>query len=214
MTTNKYFNHLYDNVEQSLMADILQEAIQVYGIDAYYIVRDIEDFDTLLREEKLSVFRTTYKIDAYLTTPYESNMTKYMTKFGFRFEDNCEIVISAQSWDEIGTGFPQPREGDYIYIGDPEDQHGSFVNSTYLISNVWDNALDTPQYGIISFRLVLTSATRNFSNVLDTNYSDINEFLNPTLEKENKTTIKKPADDFADINVVPAGNAMTKWGVK
>jgi seryl-tRNA synthetase len=38
--------------------------------------------------------------------------------------------------------------------------------------------------------------------------------LIPFLEKDNKTTIKKPADDFTDINVVPSGNPFTKFGMK
>jgi hypothetical protein len=49
---------------------------------------------------------------------------------------------------------------------------------------------------------------------MDTNYTDINDYLNPTVEKDNKTTIKKPADDFTDINVVPSGNPFTKFGMK
>lgn len=215
MATNKYFDHLYNENEQDTFTDIVQEAIQQHGVDVTYIVRDMEDFDELLREEKLSVFRTTYKVDAYVVDAGQnSNMQKYMSKFGFRFEESTEIIISAKSWDEIHTGFPQPREGDYVYIGNPDSQYGSFINCMFQITQIWDGHPDTFQFGTISsYRLTLVVANKSYSNVMDTNYTDINDFLNPTEESENKTTIKQPADDFSDVNVMPSGNPFTKWGM-
>lgn len=212
--TNKYFDHLYNANEQDMFIDIVQEAIEQHGVSVTYIVRDMEDFDDLLREEKLSVFRTTYTVDAYVSNNGQnSNMQNYMSKFGFRFEESTEIIISAKSWDECKTGFPQPRAGDYVYIGNPNSPYASFVNSMYQITQIWDGHPDTMQFGTIaSFRLTLVTATRNHSTIGDTNYTDINDFLNPSIEEENKTTIKEVADDFTDVNVVPSGNPFTKWG--
>ena len=105
MTVNRYFDHLYNENEQNEYMDIVQESIQQHGIDVLYIVRDMEDFDELLREEKLSVFRTTYKIDAYMTNAGQNmNMQKHMSKFGFRFEESTEIIISAKSFISIFLG--------------------------------------------------------------------------------------------------------------
>lgn len=216
MATNKYFDHLYNESEQDTFADLMQESIQINGVDVLYIVRDIEKFDELLREEKLSVFRTTYTIEAYMqNNGQNTTMQKYMSKFGFRFEENTEIIISSKSWDELGTGFAQPREGDYIYIGDPNDQYASFVNCMFQINQMWDGHPDTMQFGAVSsYRLSLSSVNKSYSNIMDTTYTDINEFLNPTKESENKTTVKKEADKFTDINVVSGGNPFTKFGKK
>ena len=49
---------------------------------------------------------------------------------------------------------------------------------------------------------------------MDTNYSDINDFLNPVIENDKKTSIKTPADEFTDVEVVPLGNPFHKWGTK
>lgn len=216
MATNKYFDHLYNENEQNEFLDIVQESIQQHGVDVLYIVRDIEDFDALLREEKLSVFRTTYTVDAYLSNQGQNqNMQKYMSKFGFRFEESTELIISAKSWDQLGTSLKQPREGDYIYIGNPEDQYSSFVNCMFQINQVWDGHPDTMQFGAVaSYRLTLSSVNKSYNNIMDTNYTDINDFLNPNPVQDNKTTIKKEADDFMDVNIVPDGNMFTKWGIK
>lgn len=216
MATNKYFDLLYNESEQDVFIDLMQESIQIHGVDVLYIVRDMEKMDELLREEKLSVFRTTYKIEAYMqNNGQNTTMQKYMSKYGFRFEENTEIVISAKSWDELGTGFAQPKEGDYIYVGDPDDTYASFVNCMFQINQVWDGHPDTMQFGAVSsYRLSLSSVNKSYSNIMDTNYTDINDFLNPTTESENKTTVKAFADDFTDINVVSGGNPFTKWGSK
>ncbi len=216
MSTNKYFDNLYNKGEQDMFVDIVQEAIQIHGSNVLYIVRDIEDFDSLLREEKLSVFKTSFEIDAYVqNNGQNTSMQKYMSKFGFRFEENTEIIISAKSWDECGSGFAQPREGDYVYIGNPRDQYDSFVNCMFVINQMWGGYPDNYQFGSTSsYRLTLSSVNKSHNNIMDTNYSDINDFLNPVIENDKKTSIKTPADEFADVEVVPLGNPFHKWGTK
>lgn len=213
MSTNKYFNNLYHDNTQNLFEDLLQESIQIHGVDIIYIVRDVERFDELLREEKLSIFKTTYKLEAYVpNVGQNTTMQKFMSKFGFRFEENSEVIISSKTWDELGTGFVQPREGDYIYIGNPDENYASFVNCTFQINQIWDGIPDTKQFGsTAAYRLTLSSVNKNYSAVIDTNYTDINEFLNPTETSENKTTIKKKADEFTDVNV-SISNPFTKFG--
>lgn len=51
MTINKYFDNLYNQNEQDMFIDIVQESVQIHGTSITYIVRDIEKFDELLREE-------------------------------------------------------------------------------------------------------------------------------------------------------------------
>ncbi len=213
MTVNRYFDHLYNESEQDMFVDILQESIQIHGSNILYIPRIIEDFDTLLREEKLSVFKTTYTIDAYVSNGGQNTtMQKYMSKFAFRFEETSEVIISTKSWDELGTGFVQPREGDYIYIGNPDNQYASFVNCMFTITQIWDGIPDTMQFGATAaYRLTLTSVNKSYNNIVDTNYNDINDYLNPTEASENKTTIKKVADEYSDVNV-EISNPFHKWG--
>lgn len=215
MATNNYFNSLLDNREQSLMSDLVAESISIYGMNVTYIVRDTEKFDDLLREEKLSVFRNTYIIDAFMSNQDTSGMQKYMSKFGFKFEDNTEIIISKQSWDMLSTGFIQPREGDYIYLGQPDDQYGSFVNAMYVINNVWDNQEDTAQFGnIVSYKLVLSSANKSYSNIMETNYNDINDFLNADNKEEMKTAINDISEDFANDFEIPKKKNYKNWGIQ
>lgn len=213
--TNRYFEHLYQTSEQDIWLDLVQESIQIHGTDVVYIVREIENMDELLREEKLSVFRKTFIVDSYVEGQGNGgSMQKYMSKFGFRFEDNKEIYISTKSWAELENGMVQPREGDYIYIGNPENPYASFVNCMYQINQVWDGHSDSFQFGSIpSYRLVLSSVNKSHSNVFDTEYTDINDFLNPPDENDDVPTAKPFADDFLDINIVENSNDFHRWGM-
>lgn len=212
---NKYFDNLYNKSEQDLFSDLVKESIEIHGSSVLYIVRDLEGFDDLLREEKLSVFKTTYKVDAYVQGSDNSAMQKYMSNFGYRFEQTTEVIIATLTWDAIGSGFNQPREGDYIYIGNPNDTNRSFVNCMFQIDQVSAGTPEVNQFGgTHAYKLSLSTVNKSYSKVLDTPYTDINDILNPTPEKDNLTTIKKPADDFADVNVFPISNSFNKWGIK
>lgn len=215
MTINKYFDNLYNQNEQDMFIDIVQESVQIHGTSITYIVRDIEKFDELLREESLSVFRQTYRVDAYMSnTGSNTNMQKFMSRYGWRMEESTELIIPAKSWDELHTSYNQPREGDYIYIGNPDDTYGSFVNCMFQITNVWDGHPDSFQFGAIaSYKLTLVIANKSHNNIMDTGYTDINDYLNPTDASENKTTIKKAADEFGDVNIIVDGNPLTRFGV-
>lgn len=208
MATNRYFENLYQTSEQSLYADLLTESIQIYGVDVVYIVRDIEDFDEILREEKLSRFKTTYNIEGYMPdTGQCEGLQNYMSKFGYRFEETTELIISSDRWNQLNTGFQRPREGDFIYIGNPNDQYASFVNCTFQINSCVPGHPEMFQFGKMhSYRLYLTTATKTHNNIIETEYDDVNEYLNVTDAEEFASATNSVSQEFEKINIINKGN--------
>ena len=66
MAVNKHF-HTSNNqgtaAEQSLIADLVAEAIQIHGHDVYYLDRELVAEDTVLGTDALSKYQTQVPIE-------------------------------------------------------------------------------------------------------------------------------------------------------
>lgn len=214
MTTNRYFDNLYNSSESDMYSDLTIEAIQMYGIDCLYIVREIENIDELLKEETLSKFRITYDIEAIVQPNGNvDGRQNYMSKFGFRFEEMTEIYISVKRFDELGTGFFRPREGDLIYLGNKNNTYGSFVNNIFHITSVeYGSESGNWQFGgQHTYKLSMTNASHSYNDVAETNYDEINNSLNVNPANEQATTTKTFTDTFATETILPKGNPFGNW---
>lgn len=112
--------------------------IQGSGVDIWYIPLENFELDPILKEPKKVVFDRAYQIEAYI--PDGGNFEgeqNIMSKLGFRVRQTTELIISRKRFRELGTDRPRPKEGDLIYIGDPENPDGSFTNTMFQINGVW-----------------------------------------------------------------------------
>ena len=101
MPTNKYFNHLYAKNEQKVFTDLVYEAIRIHGVDVVYIKREYVEIDEVLREPKQSTFKETYVVEMYIPdTGQGGGDQSFMSKFGFRFQETSEAILSIRAWDE------------------------------------------------------------------------------------------------------------------
>ena len=123
MGRNVYFNHAV-KTEQNLYEDLIIEAMEIYGLQVYYIPRSITRLDDILNEDIASVFGDAYMITMYLedlTDGYGGEQT-LMSKFGLEIRDTSNWVVARKTWEqfigiqnnEIIAG--RPNEGDLIYI--------------------------------------------------------------------------------------------------
>jgi hypothetical protein len=118
MPTNPYFNFTLENNEQTLVEDLITEAIQIYGHSAYYIPREDANMDRLFGEDPLSSFDQAFELEVYLksSTNFGGNDT-LMTKFGVTIEDTLTLLISMRRFNQVlGTRMARPREGDIIFL--------------------------------------------------------------------------------------------------
>jgi hypothetical protein len=117
MAVNPFFNFTNFSSEQTLIEDLIVEAIQIYGHDAYYIPRSDNALDLLLGEDPLSSYGAGYSIELYLKSSDSfQGQSEFMSKFGLQIEDQATFLMAARRFDELGTGLFRPRENDIIYI--------------------------------------------------------------------------------------------------
>ena len=115
--------------EQSLISDLMKEAIQIQGYNIYYLPRENVAKDYLFGEDTISLFRDAIALECYIKSieGYEGN-GHILAKFGLDVQDDLSIQIHQDRFrDEISSKFNniiRPREGDLIYFG--LDKHSIF----------------------------------------------------------------------------------------
>lgn len=126
MAVNPFFLH-GSSTEQSLVQDLINEQLRMYGIDVYYLPRKIINKDTILQEVQTSKFDNSFIIEAYVNNvDGYSGAGDIMTKFGMSLRDEVTLTISRERFEEFispilltvygPNAANRPREGDLIYF--------------------------------------------------------------------------------------------------
>ena len=123
MPVNLYFNNFpNDQVtsEQLLVEDLVIEAMQMHGMDVYYMPRSSGDsVDMLYGEDTLKRYTVAHSIEMYL-----ENVTgmdgegDFMSKFGLEIRDELSLLVSRKRFRYTtgASNLIRPREGDLVYI--------------------------------------------------------------------------------------------------
>jgi hypothetical protein len=113
--------------EQSLVQDLINEQLKIYGVDVYYLPRKYVTKKTVIKEVIESKFDNAYPIEAYVDTydGYEGQGT-ILSKFGIQPLTDVTLIISRDRFEnyiqpliknlpniELST---RPKEGDLIYF--------------------------------------------------------------------------------------------------
>ncbi len=113
--------------EQSLLQSLVNESIQIHGIDVYYIPREFKTIPKVFREVIESEYNFAYPIEAYIKT-YEGHegTGTILSKFGIQEMDNTTLIISKERFEvdisPLIQNIPdiqisnRPKEGDLIYF--------------------------------------------------------------------------------------------------
>ena len=120
MATNFYFNPLPTSQitpEQLLVEDLVIEAMQMYGMDTFYLPRSSRDsVDYLYGEDTLKQYNTVFPLEMYMenVTGMEGEQD-FISKFGLEIRDEMTLLVSRRRF--VAT-VPQirPNEGDLIYV--------------------------------------------------------------------------------------------------
>ena len=101
-----------------LVEDLVIEAMQIHGMDVYYLPQTSRDqVDMLYGEDTLKEFRSAYGIEMYLENV--SGMDgegDFISKFGLEIRDEVTLLMSRRRFASLGTSLLRPREGDLVYI--------------------------------------------------------------------------------------------------
>ena len=115
--------------EQRLVQSLINEQLQIYGVDVIYLPRKILSKDEILTEVQSSTFNDNYAIEAYINT-YEgyTGAGDIMTKFGMSLKDELTVTISKERFEDFISTFladlpsserevaTRPCEGDLIFF--------------------------------------------------------------------------------------------------
>ena len=84
--------------EQSLIQDLINEQLRMYGVEVHYLPRKYLTEKTIIREVVQSMFDDAYPIEAYVDNfeGYGDNTT-ILSKFGIQSTQEINLIISKKS---------------------------------------------------------------------------------------------------------------------
>ncbi len=112
--------------EQRLIQNLINEQLQIYGVEVTYIPRKFVNKQSIIEEVQSSKFDDNFLIEAYVNT-YEgySGAGDIMTKFGVSLKDELTLTISKERFEDFIAPFlnddeyelaTRPREGDLVFF--------------------------------------------------------------------------------------------------
>jgi len=146
MARNAFYNQYAEvRQEQSLVEDLIIEAIRIYGIDTYYLPRTHVNLDYLYTEDTLTKFDDALEMEMYVKT-YDGfvGQQEFLSKFGLQVDESITFTIAQKRFTQSLTesllteyghnlilengdelireqtydysDIIRPREGDLIYL--------------------------------------------------------------------------------------------------
>lgn len=108
--------------EQNLIQDLVDEQIKMYGLECYYIPRQIYE-DKLWNDIYYSQFKDSYLIEMYLENFEQfGGNGDMLSKFGLRVTDEVQLTVSRRRWKDfvdVSTNKivgGRPNDGDLIWF--------------------------------------------------------------------------------------------------
>lgn len=212
MSLNKYFNQTRNAPEQDLFSDLLVEVIQIGGVDALYIKREVTKLDKILSEPTAAQYKDTYTIEMFFPNAETSDGNGfYMSNIGLNFNEVAEFYLSIRRWNEVvGDDMIRPREGDLVYIGNKDHTHGSYINRLYQIKNVTLGLPERGQFGKNhAFKLIAEIYTPEYDK-FDTDINDIDENYNTYHDEEFINSINVANFEEAQDIMVQTENPLAE----
>lgn len=128
---NKYFNSFSEENEQNLVQTLIDESIQIFGFDVYYLPKTQNNTNTILGEDTTSTYTTSYAIEMYLENVegFEGDKN-FLSNLGLNIRKNVNLLVSNNRFIDVVRQGPfnipnptinldqtiRPLEGDLIYF--------------------------------------------------------------------------------------------------
>jgi len=113
--------------EQSLVQDLINEQLRMYGVEVHYMPRQFITTKTVIEEVIESSFKEAYPLEAYVENfeGYNDN-TVILSKFGIQSQQEITLTISKERYETYIRPLAQqnslnlvperPKEGDLVYF--------------------------------------------------------------------------------------------------
>lgn len=111
------------HTEQNLIQDLVDEQIRLFGMDVYYVPKEML-IDRSLNDVVLNIFKEAYLIEMMLINVegFGGASALSMSKFGLKITDEVTLAVSKRRWtnftilNESTFVTNKPNEGDLIYV--------------------------------------------------------------------------------------------------
>lgn len=99
----------------------MEEVIQIHGIDTYYVVRTLNDFDPIYGTDDQSSYTQALDCEMYVDSVRGfSGQRDFMSAFGAQIRDEVVLSVSKTAFEKncttVNSTLNRPREGDLIYV--------------------------------------------------------------------------------------------------
>ena len=87
--------------EQSLIQDLINEQLKIYGVEVYYLPREYMTEKTVIKEVVESQFTNAFPIEAYVDT-YDGygGQGTLLSKFGIQEVDDLTLIVSKERYED------------------------------------------------------------------------------------------------------------------
>jgi hypothetical protein len=101
--------------EQRLVQDLINEQLQIYGVEVTYIPRKMVNRSTIIEEVTSSKFDDNFLLEAYVNT-YEGygGQGDVLTKFGMSLRDEVTLTVSRERFEDFIVPFMDAVADDEI----------------------------------------------------------------------------------------------------
>jgi hypothetical protein len=118
VTTNPFVNLFNDKADQALYEELIHEAIQFNGVDAFYMPRRSQtQFDPLFGDDPSKMFTEAYPVEVFIETMDKFQGGELFSKFGLEIRKQAKFLISTRSFNAtMPQGYGRPLEGDILWL--------------------------------------------------------------------------------------------------
>ena len=122
MAINQYIRSNVKS-EQDLYENLVIETLKTYGVEVYYIPRDIVNENKIFGDDVPSRFNSSYKVEMYIDNIEGfAGEGDIFSRFGVEIRDEATFVVARRRWrdavkrNDNEISGDRPREGDLIYL--------------------------------------------------------------------------------------------------
>lgn len=184
------------NNEQTLLDELIEESIQIWGQNFFYIPRSLVAKDNILGEDRLSQFKDAYPIEMYVESPTGFiGQGEFVAKFGLYIEQSIQVTVSRKRWLELIGRHGQtilsnrPVEGDLLYY--------PITKRLFEIKYV-EKETDFWQLGSLSVWKMTVELFQYSSEKIETGITDIDTFESLKSFNEDIHELTDTPQDFGN----------------
>jgi hypothetical protein len=120
MPVNPLYDTYEDTLDQNLIEDLINESVQIHGINFYYITKTLVNFDKIYGEDDQSTYSQAWTIAGQIKDVFGyAGAGNMMSKFGVEMKDQIIVSIPSREFNtqiSASSVLIRPQEGDLLYF--------------------------------------------------------------------------------------------------